>query len=183
MTAFTRKLTAVLKLQPCQTYHIRLVVADVGDNFYDSAVFLVAESFNTGGKVKSLPLPASARKPFHGRMPGCLFFSSNARVTVTCVSHDGGYTVSPGNRPAGSIDFEPLSGNVTIPSGRQFIQVPVSLINDGLPEPTENIILELDIPCACYTDTARMFIADSPPISVRLEDFGVCEMALPRSAP
>lgn len=173
---FTRKLTAVLKLQPCQTYHIRLVVADVGDNFYDSAVFLAAESFNLGGKAEISA--ATGISPASPSMEGCqdAYFlferqgDSDLRYPMTV-----NYTVSPLGTALPGIDFEPLSGNVTIPSGRQFIQVPVSLINDGLPEPTESIILELDIPCACYTDTARMFIADSPPISVRLEDFGVCE--------
>ncbi|MBK8705817.1 MAG: choice-of-anchor L domain-containing protein [Saprospiraceae bacterium] len=41
----------MLRLSPCQTYHIRLVVSDIADNYYDSAVFLEAGSFNLGGQV------------------------------------------------------------------------------------------------------------------------------------
>ncbi|MEZ4988301.1 MAG: choice-of-anchor L domain-containing protein [Saprospiraceae bacterium] len=57
---FTRVLTAVVRLQPCQRYHIRLVVGDVGDAFFDSAVFLEAGSFNIGSTIEMEPISASA---------------------------------------------------------------------------------------------------------------------------
>ncbi|MDE5420544.1 choice-of-anchor L domain-containing protein [Labilibaculum sp. DW002] len=40
-------LTASADVVPCQTYHIRLIIADVSDRTYDSAVFLEAESFKS----------------------------------------------------------------------------------------------------------------------------------------
>ena len=173
---FTRKLTALLKLQPCQTYHIRLVVADVGDNFYDSAVFLAAESFNLGGKIDISA--GNGISPANPAQEGCqdAYFiferqpGSNLQFPLTV-----NYTVSTVSSALSGIDFDPLAGSATIPSGQPFIQVPVNLINDGLAEPVEDIVLELDIPCACFTDTATMFIADSPPIVVHLDDFGICE--------
>jgi len=42
---FTTRLTANLKLIPCQTYTIKLAIADVGDNKLDSYVFLESGSF------------------------------------------------------------------------------------------------------------------------------------------
>ena len=42
---FTTVLTAEIVLIPCQTYHIKLVVADAMDESYDSGVFLEAGSF------------------------------------------------------------------------------------------------------------------------------------------
>ncbi|MCB0595230.1 MAG: choice-of-anchor L domain-containing protein [Lewinellaceae bacterium] len=173
---FTKKLTAVLRLQPCQTYHIRLVVADVGDNFYDSAVFLAAESFNLGGEVEiSAGTGVSPASPSLEGCQGAYFTferlpGSNLQFPLTV-----NYTISPLSTALPGLDFEPLSGYATIPSAQSFVQVPVNFFNDGLPEPTENIVLELDIPCACFTDTARMYIADSRPIAVRLNDFSVCE--------
>lgn len=47
----TIPLTAYSAVQPGQTYHIRLLVADAGDTQYDSAVFLEAGSFNLGSTI------------------------------------------------------------------------------------------------------------------------------------
>jgi hypothetical protein len=48
---FTTILTAEAVMQPCETYHIRLAIADAGDDVYDSGVFLEAESFSSGGGI------------------------------------------------------------------------------------------------------------------------------------
>ncbi len=173
---FTRRLTAVLRLQPCQTYHIRLVVADVGDNFYDSAVFLAAESFNLGGEVEISA--GTGITPSTPSLEGCqdaYFVFERLPGADMQYPMSVNYTLSALGAALPGVDFEPLPGSVTIPGGAPFVQVPVNIFNDGLAESVEDIILELDIPCACYTDSARMFIADSPPVAVRLEDFGICE--------
>ncbi|MES2591172.1 MAG: choice-of-anchor L domain-containing protein [Bacteroidota bacterium] len=46
---FTKPMTAISKVQCGQVYHIKLAVADGGDNIYDSGVFLEAESFTSVG--------------------------------------------------------------------------------------------------------------------------------------
>ncbi|WP_321515277.1 choice-of-anchor L domain-containing protein [Marinifilum fragile] len=47
----TTVLTATAAVQPCQTYHIRLIIADVWDASYNSAVFLEARSFKSNEVV------------------------------------------------------------------------------------------------------------------------------------
>lgn len=44
---FTTLLNAVCNVIPCQTYHIKLAIGDVGDDAYDSGVFLNAGSFSS----------------------------------------------------------------------------------------------------------------------------------------
>jgi gliding motility-associated-like protein len=51
---FTTVLTASAKVVPCATYHIKIIIADVGDGDYDSAVFLEANSFSSIGTVPIL---------------------------------------------------------------------------------------------------------------------------------
>lgn len=55
---YTVPLTAKLNVQACQTYHIKLAIADGGDGSLDSGVFLEAESFTSGDVVicNNLPL-------------------------------------------------------------------------------------------------------------------------------
>lgn len=45
---FTTVLTASAEVIPCETYHLKLVIADVNDRRYDSGVFLKKGSFNVG---------------------------------------------------------------------------------------------------------------------------------------
>ncbi|HEX5000876.1 MAG TPA: choice-of-anchor L domain-containing protein [Bacteroidia bacterium] len=51
MDGFTTVLTAKSAVQPCQTYHIKLAVADVSDGIFDSGVFLEANSFSALGQI------------------------------------------------------------------------------------------------------------------------------------
>jgi len=171
---FTKRLTAVLKLQACETYQIRLVVADVGDNFFDSAVFLEAESFNLGGKVQ-LTQASSPQEPAEEGCPGASFRfsrlpgSSNAAPLSVNLELAESSTAQPG------IDFAPLPSSISIPAGSDAIELPVEVFNDGLAEPLEQLTLKLDIPCACYSDSATLYIADSPELTLQLPDLPICE--------
>lgn len=173
---FTKKLTAVLKLTPCETYHIRLVVADVGDNFYDSAVFLEANSFNIGGAV-SLNAVAAGNPDlivFEG-CPEAYFVFERVQTDYINFPINVDFFVSDLSLAVSGIDFMPLPTSITIPAGQLSVNLPVVTINDQETEPIEQLILELDIPCACYSDTASLFLQDSPMLTLELPDVPVCE--------
>lgn len=172
---FTTQLTATLRLSPCNTYHIRLVVADVADNYYDSAVFLEAGSFNLGGQVAlgsgANVLPGAS--VYEGCDDGYFVFERaqgqdddfpltvHFKVANTSQAHEG-------------TDFAPIPHVVTIPSGQHSVHLPINTLNDGITEGTENLVLVLDIPCACYSDSAKLVILEPPPLIVDLPDAYTC---------
>jgi gliding motility-associated-like protein len=173
---FTKRLTARLQLTPCETYHIRLVVSDIADNFFDSAVFLEAESFNIGGEVKltaegnASPEEAAEEgcAPARFRFERALGSKDDFPLTVQYIS-------VPQSSATAAEDYAPLSGSVTIPAGSDHISLPVPFFNDGIPEPTEQLTLALDIPCACYQDSATVYVKDSPGFELELPDIAICE--------
>ena len=173
---FTRVLTAVLRLIPCQTYQIRLVVADVGDNFYDSAVFLEAESFNLGGEVTVEPRPG--RSPEEPAYEGCddnYFIFRRKPGSSNSFPQTVRFNILPHSTAEEGIDYAPLPRSITIPANASLARLPIQIFNDGITEPIEHISLELDFPCGCYTDSTRMYISDSPMLLVDLPDLAICE--------
>jgi len=171
---FTRPLTARLRLIPCETYRIRLLVADVSDGKFDSAVFLEAESFNIGGGVK---LEGSSPDSAQVVMEGCNngFFRLNrldkANTAQPAVIR---IKVAPASSAKEGVDFERLPREVTIPAGQSFVNLPVITLLDELEEGPEELILQLDFPCACISDTARIFIRDAPRLRSGLKDLTFC---------
>ena len=173
---FTTKLTAILNLIPCETYHIRLVVSDVGDYYFDSAVFLEAESFNLGGEVQvRAGTGITAQAPAPEGCPGNYFVFERAPGSDNTAPLSVSYLVSSSSTAEEGIDFPVLPGSITIPAFQNYATLPVDLINDGLGEPLEHIDLKLDIPCACYSDSTTMYITDSPGFELSVPDIAVCE--------
>ncbi len=172
---FTKVLTATLDLIPCETYHLRLVVADVGDDSWDSAVFLEAESFNIGGE---LTLNTNTSNNQDTIPEGCAFGAfSVSRLEGDPIDEpiSIGIRVSPNSGAREGVDFLPLPDSVTIPAGQESVQVPVDLIiDDQIEFLPESIILEFDFPCACIADTAKLLIVDPPFIETELRDTTVC---------
>jgi gliding motility-associated-like protein len=173
---FTTKLTARLNLIACETYHIRLVIADVEDNFFDSAVFLEAESFNLGGEMQiSATSGSSPASAVEEGCPGTSFRFDRAPGSENTEPLTVNYSVVPSSSAQPGIDFDPLPGSITIPANVNSVDVPVNFYNDGLNEATESLTLALDIPCACYKDSATIFVNDNPGFLLSLPDIAICE--------
>jgi len=172
---FTKVLTARLNLTPCETYHLKLVVADVGDDSWDSAVFLESESFNIGGELEL----SSQSLINQDTLPeGCHYGSfvvSRLPNTDTSEPISIGIRVSSNSNAVEGVDFEQLPRQVTIPAGQQSIDVPLYPIIDDEVEPEPELVeLEFDFPCACISDKARLYLLDPPGISTGLANQEVC---------
>lgn len=60
----TRRLQAVVRVEPCQTYTLTLTVSDVTDNIYDSGVFIEAGSLESSGVTVVQSTVYNDRFPF-----------------------------------------------------------------------------------------------------------------------
>ena len=49
---FTVPMVAGIRVMPCETYHMKFVVADVNDHVFDTGVFLQANSFSSLGQIQ-----------------------------------------------------------------------------------------------------------------------------------
>lgn len=169
---FTVQLTARLKLDPCETYHIRMVVADVADNFYDSAVFLEAGSFDLGGQVSVKAVTPEGTKVTEGCSTGFFEFSrDNSSLEYPLNIR---FKLKDETTASEGTDFGTLPASITIPAGHRSVKLPLEIFNDDLQEGEEKIAIELDIPCACYSDAAEIIIEDPPELIVHLEDRAIC---------
>lgn len=168
-------LTATIELQTCQTYHIRLLVGDVEDGDLDSAVFLEAGSFDLGGSVSLAG--EGGDSTLTTIFEGCQV--TNFRVQRGPESNPArgqtiAYRIGPNSTAVEGVDFSAGSGEVTIPAGAMFAEIPIIAFSDAIDEGPENVWLYLDIPCACYTDSIELIINEPQPLVVGLDEAFYC---------
>lgn len=172
LDGWTSVFTATANVIPCQTYHIKLAIADVGDNNFSSAVFLRANSFgNASEVVRSDPIyPGTTAFVYEECGQGFIRFlrgSSNVSEPLVVNFIIGG-TATPGS------DYEPLQGSYTIPAGQTSILVPIDVFADLIVEGNETITVTLDNPCACTQTVTTFNIQDLLPMQVTINDVNGC---------
>lgn len=170
---FTRKFTAVANVQTCQTYHIKLKIADVGDGVWDSAVFLNAGSFDAGGNasvewvVNDVP---DAEEVIEGCGTVQLVFSrvgGNPNVPLPVQ-----FTVT-GTATSGA-DYSPIPQVVVIPSGQTSYTLNVNIVNDLIVEGDETIRITLTNLCSCLEPVKTLIIKDRPPLVAVADTVTIC---------
>ena len=173
---FTTALTAVANVVPCETYHIKLAIADGGDSVFDSAVFLKANSFDAGGAAlgeSMVPLTGSSDS-YESDECGEAFFTFTREggniLDPVVFEYEVSGTATPG------VDFTGLPPSpITIPAGAPLIQVPIQIIQDDLAEGMETVTLFLFGACTCEAAEVSLNIFDTPEIDVQLEDTELCD--------
>jgi gliding motility-associated-like protein len=144
--------TAEVAVQPCQTYTIKLVIADVGDKRLDSGVFLDAKSFGTNA-VKVDVAKSNA-------VEGC----SDAVVNFTLPSKKNVDYKIPlkiiGGTASQNTDYKPIMSEVVIKAGTQTATFSVQAIKDAIKEQPETIGIEYAIN-SCKKDTIWLNVRDN----------------------
>ncbi|MEL6132938.1 MAG: PKD domain-containing protein, partial [Bacteroidota bacterium] len=182
---FTTPLIAGAKVTPCETYHITIAIADVGDQAYDSGVFLEIGGITCLYEFVDIT-------PRHGDVgdssfvvEGCNnsfgFFEFNVPQPL---QNTKTFTFTVGGTATPGLDYVPISNSITIPAGTTSGIIPVAILNDNIPEGTETIeLIYVDsFLCASsvYVDTAILEIRDLPiNIQPLVDTFTCSDISIP----
>ncbi len=172
---FTSVLTAYAEVIPCETYHIRLVIGDVSDALYDSAVFLKANSFSaTGGAIVEANSPfTGTSSAYEGCENGEFIFSRSEDQDVN-ETLDIEFFVSPAGTAEVNQDYLPFPTTITIPAGQMTATVPVEIISDDLIEGAESLIIEVPSSCTCDESMVEMTLLDVAPMQIEPTNPTIC---------
>lgn len=170
----TEQLTATIDVIPCETYHIRLLVADVGDDILDSGVFLGAKTFDLSGDVRITPRSVGSNEPV--AVEGC----RNGEFLIERLG--GGnqdevvyFNISANSTATSGIDYIPFPDSIIIPAGQNGVVLTVEILDDLIAEPDETIIIEITYPCDCIEPLSEtLFIRDKLPFETTPAEVQVC---------
>lgn len=174
LDGWTTPLTATVDVIPCETYHIKLVLADITDELVASAVFLRANSFDAGGTAKAEAVYAAGQTTAFEDCPISYIRFSRDSSDIS-LPLEVNFTVSGSAVPG--TDYAPLNSPVVIPAGQQEVLIPVVLFEDNTSEGQENIIVSIDNACSCEQAEVEFLIQDKPPVILQLpvEEQSLCE--------
>ena len=167
---FTTVLTAMAVLTSCETYHIRLAIADGGDGTYDSAVFLEAGSFTSPTVSLNAETNYSSSSGSLALVEGC---SSMSLTFERSEPLDAALTVGlnfSGTATIGA-DVTNIPNSITFPAGQATTTITFNVVDDGLVEGTEDLTISLDQlnPCSSGPATSVTFtIEDVDPMSLQI---------------
>jgi subtilisin-like proprotein convertase family protein len=163
---YTTDITAVRTgLTPCQTYHLRMVIADIQTSNRNSAVFLKENSFVQenvlGAETQTINADGIA-------LEGCVQGSFAFEFTDIS-SQDRTINFTIGGNAVNGVDYSYLDNYITIPAGELTGTVYIDAFSDGLSEGAETITLTYNSGVCVGTETVTLTINDAQPIDFTLD--------------
>ena len=175
---FTDVLTAEADVIPCETYHIKLAVGDVGDKKFDSAVFLAANSFKLGDPAElATEIPNASFPDSNLVYESCqesFFVFKRTEDSDRTKPQVVPFTISDLSTAEPNVDYTAIPSPVIIPIGQDSIKVPVNVFDDGIAEGPESIIFELESACTCEDILTELVIAEPAEPIVTFEELSTC---------
>lgn len=157
----TTRLLAKTWVQPCSTYHVKLVVADGGDGVFDSGVFLEAGGIGCSSGIISVNTAAvnGGNAIVEGCNDGVLYFQRSGDLSLP-------YTVnfSVSGTATNGVDYNAIGTSVTFAPGIDSVGIFLNPLSDANVEGIETILVILsDTVCSTiFSDTAAILISDPP---------------------
>jgi len=164
---FTTVLTAQSIVTACETYRLKLVIADAGDGVYDSGVFIEEASLNSNIPV----VTQSSSDVFEGCKNGFIDFATPAPVgTATTIQYVISGTATNG------VDYQQINNSITIPAGQTATRLDIITIPDTINDPTETIELYIyTLLCdTLFYDTVTVILKEELPV-LNVNDTTICK--------
>jgi hypothetical protein len=172
----TRVLTAIQRVIPCQTYHLKLVIADFGDGLFDSGVFLEAKSLSSNA-IKLSNTTQVDQQNNNYLVEGCSagsFKIKRPKAENSSLS----VALSYGGTATNGVDMQLLPATVTIPSNQVEVVVNVIPIIDNTAEGIETIKIYALAGGSCAgtpTDSTVIQIRDYDTLGINPDTVIICK--------
>lgn len=141
---FTVPLTAYSAVQCGQAYHLKIAIADAGDEVLDSGVFLEGGSFSSPSPFTA---DLSTESPNGELVEGC------AGATLTLSRPDTqdamDVTVTLSGTATNGVDHTPIPAVFSFPVGQSSITFDLDAFEDFIPEGTEQLTITFTFPDLC----------------------------------
>jgi hypothetical protein len=161
---FTTVLTAQRdSLTACQTYHLKLVIADGTDADYNSAVFLKENSLVQDLLNVQTQTVNSNDIALEGCIKASFSFSFNDTSNVDRV-----ITYQIGGTAVNGVDYAYIDTFMVVPAGDTSATVFIDAFSDGITEGQESLYIIYQPDVCSPNDTAFLYIDDSQPIDYSL---------------
>jgi len=178
-SGFTTIFTAIASVSPCDTYHLKLAIADGSDGTLDSGVFLKAGSLNSiglniGGETGG-GQPDVENHAVRGCKPGKFIFNTLQPQPAPLTIHfDLGGSATIGD------DYAFIPDSVVIPTGETSAEVIIHALHNGYYNGPEDVTVSVYSPYLCGNGnpnviaTATMMIYDSLYATPAITPAGIC---------
>ncbi len=180
-SGYTDVFTAVASVVPCDTYHLKLAIADASDQSWDSGVFLKAGSLNSTG-IKLTPESTEGGNDdvahcIRGCKSGHIRFARPApRSTPLTIKYLIAGTAVNG------IDYQTITDSITIPANQTSAELEIKPLLVQYPSGTKEVIIRALSPYSCgngtanIIDSAILYIYDSLYVNIPTPLVTVCPM-------
>ncbi|MEY4571367.1 MAG: hypothetical protein RLZ10_571 [Bacteroidota bacterium] len=162
-------LTAAASVQCNQTYHIKLAISNVGDQAYDSGVFLEAGSFASDAVAVTVATVSGDTTIVEGCTDANFIFTRPiGQLDDTLMIN---YTIT-GDAVEG-VDFNSLPDTIIFLPGEDSVIINLTPTQDGITEGFESVVITVEIINPC-NDTifsqGTIYIGEGPIINITEND-------------
>ncbi len=171
----TVKLKAISNVTPCQTYHLKIAIADagLGDDALDSGVFIEANSLNSNSVDADVIGDIDPTTNTYYLAEGCtsgtvIFKKPNVSVLPLTVPLTITGTATNG------VDATLIPNSITFPANQLTVSFPITAFTDALNEGTETLNIYISSTCGAdvYLDSAKIEIRDYAKLAI-VPDTGI----------